>query len=269
VTAAALPRWEPVYCAQHEGGPSDYAAFIERKSQATNDSGFAPVWMPEFLFDFQRSLVEWALRKGSAELCELGAGVSDVEGCGAAGGDGRMVMGKFAGFVEALDRCESQIETSFLAALLFFGDYTFEPYVGPPVIARDKTGVDLLQQVQVGKHRIDFGLTRIDAPVRLAIELDGHAFHGSSPDQFARDKARERALTGLGWTFLRFSGQEVWRDPRKCAAEAMARAATLLVPGDVRPIDRAEAIRRVRDALHRNDAKAHAAALAELGRLAG
>ncbi len=34
----------------------NYEEFIERKSQSTNDSGFAPIWMPEFLFDFQRAL---------------------------------------------------------------------------------------------------------------------------------------------------------------------------------------------------------------------
>jgi hypothetical protein len=52
-----------------------YAEFIERKSQSTNDAGFAPVWMPEFLFDFQAALVEWALRKGRAAIfadCGLG-----------------------------------------------------------------------------------------------------------------------------------------------------------------------------------------------------
>ena len=52
---------------------ADYAAFIERKSQLGTDSGFAPVWMPDFLLDFQKPLVEWALRKGRGAL---------LEGCG-------------------------------------------------------------------------------------------------------------------------------------------------------------------------------------------
>ena len=46
----------------------DYKAFIERKTQAADGDGFAPVWLPEFLFDFQRSLVDWSLRKGRAAL---------------------------------------------------------------------------------------------------------------------------------------------------------------------------------------------------------
>ena len=54
---------------------SDYRAFLDSKSQAGADSGFAPVSMPDFLFDFQRSMVEWAVRKGRAAIfadCGLG-----------------------------------------------------------------------------------------------------------------------------------------------------------------------------------------------------
>ena len=52
-----------------------YAAFLDAKTQAHSDSGFAPVWMPEFLFDFQAALVEWSIRKGRAAIfadCGLG-----------------------------------------------------------------------------------------------------------------------------------------------------------------------------------------------------
>ncbi len=53
----------------------EYRDFIQRKSHLGGMSGFDPVWMPEFLFDFQRSLVEWSLRKGKAAIfadCGLG-----------------------------------------------------------------------------------------------------------------------------------------------------------------------------------------------------
>lgn len=53
----------------------DYDDFIERKSQIDNLSGFEPVWMPDFLFDFQKSLVDWSIRKGRAAIfadCGLG-----------------------------------------------------------------------------------------------------------------------------------------------------------------------------------------------------
>ena len=54
---------------------TNYREFIARKSQSTNDTGFDPVWMPDFLFDFQKALVEWSLRKGKAAIfadCGLG-----------------------------------------------------------------------------------------------------------------------------------------------------------------------------------------------------
>lgn len=54
---------------------SDYGEFLRQKSQGGADSGFDPVWMPDFLFDFQRELVEWAVRKGRAAIfadCGLG-----------------------------------------------------------------------------------------------------------------------------------------------------------------------------------------------------
>jgi len=53
----------------------DYKEFLEQKSQSSLDEGFAPIFMPDFLFDFQRSLMEWAMRKGRAAIladCGLG-----------------------------------------------------------------------------------------------------------------------------------------------------------------------------------------------------
>lgn len=53
----------------------DYEDFLSAKAQLGGDHGFGPVWMPDFLFDFQASLVEWATRKGRAAIfadCGLG-----------------------------------------------------------------------------------------------------------------------------------------------------------------------------------------------------
>jgi len=44
----------------------DYAQFIASKTQAGADSGFEPLWMPDFLFPFQAVKTEWAIRKGRA-----------------------------------------------------------------------------------------------------------------------------------------------------------------------------------------------------------
>jgi len=54
---------------------SDYAAFLSAKSQYGHRDGFSPIWMPDFLFDFQQSLVTWAIEKGRAAIfadCGLG-----------------------------------------------------------------------------------------------------------------------------------------------------------------------------------------------------
>ena len=53
----------------------NYENFLHSKAQAGADSGFAPLWLPPSLFDFQRELVDWAVRKGRAAIfadCGLG-----------------------------------------------------------------------------------------------------------------------------------------------------------------------------------------------------
>lgn len=52
-----------------------YAEFLEQKAQHGAFSGFEPVELPSFLFDFQRDLLTWAIRKGKAAIfadCGLG-----------------------------------------------------------------------------------------------------------------------------------------------------------------------------------------------------
>lgn len=52
-----------------------YDQFLNNKSQLSNNNGFAPLWMPSFLFGFQEKLVEWSLLKGRAAIfadCGLG-----------------------------------------------------------------------------------------------------------------------------------------------------------------------------------------------------
>ena len=54
---------------------SQYREFLTRKTSEGADSGFAPSYMPSFLFDFQSAMVEWAVRKGRAAIfadCGLG-----------------------------------------------------------------------------------------------------------------------------------------------------------------------------------------------------
>ena len=54
-----------------------YSEFLHKKSQLGGHHGFEPVWMPDFLRDFQAYLVDWNIRTGRAALfadCGLGKG---------------------------------------------------------------------------------------------------------------------------------------------------------------------------------------------------
>jgi superfamily II DNA or RNA helicase len=54
---------------------SEYAELLTRKMQVGGAQGFDPDWMPDFLFPFQKALVDWAIRQGRAAIfadCGLG-----------------------------------------------------------------------------------------------------------------------------------------------------------------------------------------------------
>jgi hypothetical protein len=46
----------------------DYDEFLARKSQANSGHGFDPIWLPDVLFDFQKFLCEWSIRRGRAAI---------------------------------------------------------------------------------------------------------------------------------------------------------------------------------------------------------
>lgn len=49
---------------------SSYKDFLEAKRIRNNMNGFKPLWLPDFLYDFQKELVDWSVRKGCASLFE-------------------------------------------------------------------------------------------------------------------------------------------------------------------------------------------------------
>lgn len=52
-----------------------FEAFLSQRQQRGADQGFAPCFMPDFLFDFQKAIVEWSVRKGRGAIfadCGLG-----------------------------------------------------------------------------------------------------------------------------------------------------------------------------------------------------
>lgn len=58
----------------------DYQEYLSAKAQLGGNHGFAPVSMPDYLFDFQQALVEWALLKGRAAIfADCGLGKTPME----------------------------------------------------------------------------------------------------------------------------------------------------------------------------------------------
>jgi len=67
-------------------------------------------------------------------------------------------------------------------------------------------------------------LNGVEEP-RIAIEIDGHAFHEKTREQVTYRNRRDRYLQTRGWVVLHFSGSEVFRDAKACAREVARFAA--------------------------------------------
>ncbi len=58
----------------------DYREFLEKKTNLEGNYGFDPVFIPDFLFDFQKSIIDWSCRKGrGAIFADCGLGKSPME----------------------------------------------------------------------------------------------------------------------------------------------------------------------------------------------
>jgi very-short-patch-repair endonuclease len=86
--------------------------------------------------------------------------------------------------------------------------------------------IKLIPQKQVntdsGTYYLDFLIIPQDKRItefKIAIELDGHDFHEKTKQQVARDRKRERKIISKGYTMLRFTGSEVYNNPRACINE--------------------------------------------------
>lgn len=90
------------------------------------------------------------------------------------------------------------------------------------------TSIDLITtQAPIGSHRVDFLIARYFMPSDgtgkrsplIIVECDGHDFHERTKEQAQSDKSRDRELQEQGYFVLRFTGSEIWRDPRGCAIQ--------------------------------------------------
>lgn len=63
-----------------KGKNMNYQEFLVSKSQSNTGNGFEPLFMPDFLFDFQSYLVDWSIRQGrSAIFADCGMGKTPME----------------------------------------------------------------------------------------------------------------------------------------------------------------------------------------------
>lgn len=67
--------------------------------------------------------------------------------------------------------------------------------------------------VRIGAYRVDFAFRK----VRVAIEVDGWAFHNEQPD-FQDDRVRQNAIALLGWQVLRFTWLDLTEYPQRVVA---------------------------------------------------
>lgn len=70
-------------------------------------------------------------------------------------------------------------------------------------------------------YRVDFvigGNYETENGLSLIVECDGHDYH-SSKEQIINDNKRQREIENLGYTFIRFSGSEIYNNVEKCVEE--------------------------------------------------
>lgn len=77
------------------------------------------------------------------------------------------------------------------------------------------TGLHFVAQKEIEKYRADFVIFHNK---NYVIEIDGHDYH-SSKQQRQHDYERERVFQKLNYQVIRFTGSEIYNDPKKCINE--------------------------------------------------
>jgi hypothetical protein len=138
------------------------------------------------------------------------------------------------------DGKRSPIEQIILAGLLW-PKYLYEGNL-PEIwdakseLGKPQSGVVIAPQYQTENRRIDHALfvnIFANEEIKIAVECDGHDFHEKTPDQAARDSAKNGDLKIAGWRLLRFTGRQIRQNPKHCAAR-VAELAKSEIEGQLR-----------------------------------
>ena len=117
---------------------------------------------------------------------------------------------------DSIDETESEIEKIMYVQIM------------NDIIINDDIPSKLTPQYKIKKDesyiRVDFLLEIFDERdemnnVKIIIEYDGHNFHEKTKEQAKKDKSRDRFLLNNGYYVLRFTGSEIYQNPRKCVQE--------------------------------------------------
>ncbi len=123
---------------------------------------------------------------------------------------------------EQLKKCASPIEELLLCSIAqqfpwFEWNANLDP--GAPIAWSHERRCAIYAQHRVDRWRLDFAIIHRD--FRMCVECDGHDYHERTKAQAERDRSRDRHLTADGWKVLRFTGSEIWRDPRDRGRELL------------------------------------------------
>lgn len=81
-------------------------------------------------------------------------------------------------------------------------------------------GLEVIPQLAVARARIDFAVHK--GRQRFAVEIDGREFHHRSNEQLDADYLRERRILSIGYTVVRFTAVESFRNPGECWRQLLA-----------------------------------------------
>jgi very-short-patch-repair endonuclease len=134
-------------------------------------------------------------------------------------------------FLIPLNFCESPAEKMLYLCLL--GE---QLYAAARICGTITVVPQLTIKIKGKEFRPDFTVTVSAAgkELKAIIEVDGHEFHEKTKEQARKDRARERMFVKHGYTVLRFTGQEVYEDPFRCAEEVYKTLEVLLKEKTVR-----------------------------------
>jgi very-short-patch-repair endonuclease len=125
----------------------------------------------------------------------------------------------------ATNLCQSPIEQLMLASLCWTKwsaqRRLVEIWDSTGAIAKPETATVIAPQYKIEGHRVDFAIfvnVFADEEIKISIECDGH-WHEQSKEQAARDKRQQNAVTFAGFRPQRFTGSDIWRDHKACAAQ--------------------------------------------------